>query len=163
VAGLVDLGVMAAGSALPPILSDLASGLDMSQLFDNVQTIVDQVEPRLRAIARLRALDGTKIATYTNVVFVWGRERTKTFSSVDVVEVQCADWILKIPEGEAVAMPAHNELIYPLPPLDAELENELRNLREFAAPSGLAPAGGRERIRRLVDRLQPGDSRRRDR
>jgi hypothetical protein len=128
--GLVDIGVTVTGSALPPIFSDIAQGISMGQILDDMKAISDELKRRRADISRLRDLDGTEIARYENLTIWYHSTQQKTFSSIEIVEVDCEDWIQEIPDGETVRVPSHDEVIYPLPPLNEELERELEELRE---------------------------------
>jgi hypothetical protein len=128
--GLADIGVIVFGASLPPIFSDIAQGISMGQLLDDIQDITDRVEKRLNEIDRLLDLDGTELFCFENVEWRRMYKTVKTFSSVEIVEVRCTDWILEIPEGETLHIPDHTERIYPLPELDREDTDQLDNLRD---------------------------------
>ncbi|MCW9712036.1 hypothetical protein LQ318_03880 [Aliifodinibius salicampi] len=127
--GLADIGVIVSGASLPPIFSDIAQGISMGQLLDNIQDITDRVETRLNEIDRLLALDGTELFCFEDVKWRRRYQTVKTYSSVEIVEVECTDWILEIPEGETLHIPEQTERIYPLPELDQEDTGRFKSLR----------------------------------
>ena len=129
-AGLADIGLMVAGSAIPPVFGDLFSAIDMGQLLDSISEIAAKVEERLREIRRLLALDHAKIAEYHNVTYRNNWKSVKSFSSTEIVEVECADWILEAPEGEVIRIPDHDERLYPPLPLSPDVDRMFRSLRE---------------------------------
>ncbi|MCU7830282.1 MAG: hypothetical protein KZQ85_14555 [Candidatus Thiodiazotropha sp. (ex Myrtea sp. 'scaly one' KF741663)] len=154
VAGLVDIGLMAAESVILPVLGDIFSAADMAELLGSIQEITDKVEARLREIRRLIGLDGSKLAEYPNVRHPYRWESVKSFSSVEIVEVECADWILEIPEGEVIRIPEHDERLYPTIPLSDDLDRSFRSLRERGFPAGADAVGSLRQAKQLVNSLR---------
>ncbi|MCU7845121.1 MAG: hypothetical protein KZQ93_14925 [Candidatus Thiodiazotropha sp. (ex Monitilora ramsayi)] len=154
VAGLVDIGLMAAESAIPPILGDIFSAADMAELLDSVQEITDKVRARLQEIQRLIDLDGSLLAEYPNVRNPYRWETVKTFSSVEIIEVECERWILEIPEGEVIRIPDHDERLYPALPLSDEMDRAFRHLRDQGIQTGKDSAGMLRQAKEMVDRIR---------
>lgn len=164
VAGFVDIGLMAAGSAVPPVFGDLLSGISMGQLLDEINDITDKVDARLRELDRIESLDGSVLATYRDVAWRRRSVTVRTCAPDEIVEVECADWILQKPEGEVFVVPEHNEQVYPPLPLEDEVERELRDIRESLRGHTVAPPGSLQRVKSLVERLRklpakPGNNR----
>ena len=99
-------------------------------------------------------MDGSKLAEYPNVTNRYKWERVKSFSSVEIVEVECADWILEIPEGEVIRIPGHDEHVYPPLPLSDDLDRSFGNLRELGIQTGTDSAGTLRQAKELVARLR---------
>lgn len=160
--GLIDLGIAFKGLPLPQIFGGLGQAISLGQLFDNISEIVDRLEPILRELQRLVDADGSIIARYENVVWRRKWELVKTASLIeDIVEVECADWILAVPEGQTIRVPEHDEDFVAPPPLDEDLERELREIRELDKTVELRGTA-RSIVRNIADRYhapQPDEPR----
>jgi len=163
--GLIDIGLSFTNLPIPQIFGDLAGLVDLTQLLSNIQEIADKTEQVLRELERLRRLDGRIVARFDNVRLEKEWNKIKTFSSVEIVEVECARWILELQEGETVRVPGHDERLFPVPPL----EEIGRALRSKVSPDGGAllvgdvatkelPARARDAIREWRGRLPPVQS-----
>ncbi len=156
--GAVDLAVQFAHLPLPAIFGDLAGVVDLSQLLSALAAIQARAEAVIRELERLLALDGSIVSSHDAVVWERQWDRVKTFSSVTIVEVECAPWILEVPDGETLRVPGHDEWLAPTAAgdgLDRALHGDAPPDHDAVAPRELPP-GAREVLRARRKLATPG-------
>lgn len=152
--GAIDIGIAFANLPIPQIFGDLAGVVDLTQLLAKVSEIAENTERVMRELERIRRLDGQIVARFDNIRCEKEGQQIKTFSSIEIKEVQCAQWILDIPEGETIRVPGHDQWIYPVgrEDLGRALDKGKTRDRAIAEDDELAsdvPRGARDIIKQL--------------
>jgi hypothetical protein len=105
------------GIPVVEIFGDLADAIDLAQLADSLEKIVDGVDALRLALKRLLTLDGMVVKRFSKVRQLVSFEAVTTFSGRALTEVECAAFILALPEGEVLPVPEQDETYYPGPEL----------------------------------------------
>ena len=97
------------------VFRELAGFADLPSLLGDLDAIADRAMKVQAELRRLLALEGTVFARFGHVRMVTSLVRVQVFSHKDLIEVECADFILELPEGEALRVPEQDDFPHPAP------------------------------------------------
>lgn len=100
------------------VFRELAGFADLPSLLGDLDAIADRAMKVQAELRRLLALEGTVFARFGHVRMVTSLVRVQVFSHKDLIEVECADFILELPEGEALRVPEQDDFLIPPPKID---------------------------------------------